>query len=129
MSRIPQNRYPWVDFIKQHQPQPPAAPADLEARLMQAVETEMRVAKPRPIPLRPRRISFWAIPSAIAASLLVAFTGYRTFIVASSPSDEELTNLSAFMESSWDGTMESSSSNSDLALASDWLLGNEESWE
>jgi hypothetical protein len=98
-----------VTFLRQHRPQIPGAAPGLEDQIMQAVATPSRRSAPRT--QRPSQSwwrTSWAMPTAMAASVLVSWVGYRLSIPAQ-PSAAELAQLESFMESGWDGTVDTNS--------------------
>jgi hypothetical protein len=98
-----------IAFLRQHQPSVPAAPIVLEDQIMQAIA----LPRQRVAPQQPTRWEHlwtqwrrsWAVPSAVAASVLMAWGGYRLTLPAQ-PSAAELAQLQTFMESSWDGAVD-----------------------
>jgi hypothetical protein len=101
MTQLPPDDQALKQFLQQHRSPVPAASPDLEAQIMQAVE-QTPVAKSQPHAHKPRRL--WVVPSAIAASLLVAF-GSSHWIKVHQPTAADLENLAAFLETSWNGTL------------------------
>lgn len=100
-----------VMFLQEHRPSPPLAPFDAEERLLQALDRlptpnhpdraiEPAVAEVIELPVRPRW-QFWAIPGAIAASVLLAWGGYR--VSAPQIAERRATELEEFLVRSWDG--------------------------
>jgi hypothetical protein len=51
----------------------------------------------------------WLVPSALAASLCIAWAGYQ-WIIPPRPSLAELTKLESFLEANWQGVVEEESS-------------------
>lgn len=99
-----------VDFLKQHNPQPPATPPELEDQILAALSTSsppqsLQTARSS----RPRYSRLW-IPSAIAASLIAGLIGYRTLVPPRS-STPELVTLEAFIEDNWGSAVNDNSEN------------------
>ncbi|WP_421659285.1 hypothetical protein [Leptothermofonsia sp. ETS-13] len=89
-----------INFLQQHRPQPPAAPPDLEERILHAIEHSGH----RQVQRRRWYRSPW-LPTAIAASLIAGLLGgYRT-IVPSRPSPAQLEALEAFIETTWEASV------------------------
>ena len=103
MSQFPQDREDrgdrvapddrLVNFLHQHCPPVPPAAADLEDRVMQAVESL------HPQPTRPK---LWLVPGTLAASLLIAVAGYR-LLTPATVNSVQLSHLEAFLENNWNG--------------------------
>jgi hypothetical protein len=83
-----------VDFLKQHQPSPPPADPQLEARLF----AEIRATEAIEGIQRRRRWSWLGAAAAIAVPL--AGMVYRS-LVTPQPSAAELAQIAEFVESSW----------------------------
>ena len=120
MNQFPNDDHKLIDFLKQHRPQMPPADAALEERLFAAIAAENPqenlVQFRRSQPRSPRNL-VWFVPPALAAGLLASVVGYRT-LVPTKPSAAELANLQAFMESNWQGTV-SSNTTDDVPLFND----------
>jgi hypothetical protein len=112
MTQLPPDDKQWKEFLQQYRPAPPPTPDGFEERLMKAVDQS-------PHPLLSRRL--WALPPALVAGLLMAWSGYRTLVPISEPSNSA--NVETFLEDNWNGvvgeTLVSSQSNS---TQTDWLL-------
>jgi hypothetical protein len=102
MTQLPPDDQALKQFLQQHRPPVPAASPELEEQIMQAVQDP--AIKVQAQVRKPRRL--WIVPSAIAASLLVAFGSYRWAKVYQPTTDVE--NLAAFLENSWNGTLSNS---------------------
>lgn len=109
MTQLPPDDHQWKEFLRQHRPVPPPAAPELEDRLMQAIEKS---------PINRR---LWAVPPALAAGLLMAWSGYRTLIPL--PPSSNPASLEAFLETNWNSvvgdTLPSSHSNS---TPDDWMV-------
>jgi hypothetical protein len=121
-----------VNFLKQHRPNIPEAAPDLEKKILAAIERNeagerklnylgdpqfTRSSK------RSRIVGFrkWVFPSAIAAGLLVFWSGYRAFETAQLP-DNETAKLEAFLVTNWEGVLhDSSEKNMTDRSQTDWL--------
>lgn len=90
----PSDDKPWQEFLRQHRPPPPPPAADVEERLMNAIEKAQ-------LPVLDRRL--WAVPPAIAAGLLMAWSGYRALIPLPEPASAA--SLETFLEDNWNGVM------------------------
>jgi hypothetical protein len=112
MTQLPPDDRQWQEFLRQNRPTPPPSTADLEERVMKAVEAEQQ-------PALNRRV--WAVPPAIAAGLLMAWSGYRTLLPLPSPSNSA--SLEAFLENNWQGVVgETSVSSQSNSVPADWML-------
>lgn len=109
MNPFPEDDRLLVEFLKRHRPVPPPAGADLEAQILNSIESNV---SPEGFQ-RSRRTSFgishqrkvWLIPSAIAAGVIATVVGYRTLVPAPQPSPAETAELEAFIENSWSNTV------------------------
>lgn len=99
------------DFLRQHRSVVPPAPNDLEDRLLAQVEALPHRHPGRFQPPLGRRA--WVVPSALAASLIAGFVGYRA-VQLRQPSPTEIASLETFIETNWQNTVNDSSEN-------DWL--------
>lgn len=109
MNKLPNNDQKLVEFLRQNRPEVPPANQDLAAEIMAMVAATPlaeSVPKSRVIPLR--WLSFWLMPPAIAAGLLMAWGTSRLFIPTSPPA-AELASLEVFIEKTWDGIFEQDS--------------------
>ena len=108
-----------IAFLKQYRPLPPSLATNLEDKLIQKIQQEPRLSN-RKFPWL-----FWAIPSAIAASLLLVWGGSRW----GQTSPQIAVNsheIEGFIVETWEGSMEENSLNSSHAtLLSDLLLMND----
>jgi hypothetical protein len=115
-----------VDFLKQYRPNIPEAAPDLEQRLLAALEKDEvdRPESPLNLPEKRSRISSiakWAFPPAIAASLLVFWSGYR-LLIPTPVHPDEVAHLEAFLLNNWDGVL--NEDNGEIAgdrSQTDWL--------
>ncbi len=110
-----------VNFLKQHRPNIPEAAPDLEQKILAAIEinqasvsyethhtkTQLSASAKSDNRLKISSVSKWALSSAIAASLLVFWSGYRPFETAQLP-DEETAQLEAFLVTNWEGVLQDS---------------------
>lgn len=110
-----------VNFLKQHRPSLPEAAPDLELKILAAIESNQAsivneihrdktrlTASPKSNDrLKISSVSKWALSSAIAAGLLVFWSGYRSFETAQLP-DEETAKLEAFLVTNWEGVLHDS---------------------
>lgn len=116
----PNDDHELVDFLKQYRPSLPPADSALEERLFDAIdamppqETLLPFSRSQP---RSRRSPVWLLPPTLAAGLLASVVAYRTLVPAK-PSAAELANLQAFIESNWQGTV-SSNTTDDALLFND----------
>ncbi|HLO49427.1 MAG TPA: hypothetical protein VK211_13515 [Kamptonema sp.] len=110
-----------INFLKQNRPTLPEEQPDLEHNIMAAIEQERlagwsqdrgkisnsfilsRFAKNKTNINK----QLWIFPSAIAASLLVAWSGYHTLNPAKLSSTEEA-HLEAFLVNNWEGSVDNS---------------------
>ena len=112
MTRLPPDDKAWQEFLRQHRPEPPAAPADLEEQLMKAVE------KSQPPELNQQ---IWAVPPAIVAGLLMLWSGYRALVFFPEPANSA--NLEIFLENNWNGVVgETSVRTHNNTTEVDWVL-------
>ncbi|NJK69136.1 MAG: hypothetical protein HC941_23785 [Microcoleus sp. SU_5_3] len=103
-----------VNFLKQYRPDIPEAAPDLEQKLLAALEGDevdraqiSRAESPLNLPEKRSgilSIPKWAFSPAIAASLLVFWSGYRLLVPAPTHPDE-LAHLEAFLIDNWDGVL------------------------
>ena len=110
-----------VNFLKQHRPSIPEAAPDLELKILAAIEsnqaslvnethrekTRITTSPKSNDRLKISSVSKWAVSSAIAAGLLVLWSGYRPFETAQLP-DEETAKLEAFLVTNWEGVLHDS---------------------
>ncbi|MEG4582949.1 hypothetical protein QUA71_25535 [Microcoleus sp. MON1_C5] len=124
-----------VNFLKQHRPSLPEAAPDLELKILAAIENNQAslvnethrektrvTASPKSNDrLKISSVSKWAVSSAIAAGLLVLWSGYRPFETAQLP-DKETAQLEAFLVTNWEGVLhDSSEKNMTDRSQTDWL--------
>ena len=124
-----------VNFLKQHRPNIPEAAPDLELKILAAIESnhaslvnESHREKTRVTGspksndrLKISSVSKWAVSSAITASLLVFWSGYRPFQTAQLP-DKETAQLEAFLVTNWEGVLHDSPQESMTDRSqTDWL--------
>lgn len=109
MTKHPQNDHNLIAFIRQHRPEPPPPAPDLEQCLLQRIERPetpiARLASPQP---RPRRM--WATTGAIAASVLLAWSGYHALEISQRRAQEE--QLATFLFENWQEVIERDASSS-----------------
>ncbi|MBD1838092.1 hypothetical protein [Coleofasciculus sp. FACHB-501] len=117
MTQFPDDDKPLVEFLRQHRGHiPPSAP-DLESQIMQAVAS----APPQP----QWRRQIWILPSALVASLLVTWAGYRVLVPnTASTASTNTAELEAFLATNWDSVVagETPASSSSQDAEADWLL-------
>ena len=121
-----------VNFLKQHRPNLPEAAPDFEQKLLAAIDRNEAGARKLNYlgesqftlsSKRSRTIGFrkWVFHSAIAAGLLVFWSGYRAFETAQLP-DNETAKLEAFLVTNWEGVLhDSSEKNMTERSQTDWL--------
>ncbi|MEG4915476.1 hypothetical protein [Microcoleus sp. B7-D4] len=124
-----------VNFLKQHRPKIPEAAPDLEQKILAAIESNQASVvnethrEKTPVTTSPKSndrlkvssVSKWAVSSAIAAGLLVLWSGYRPFETAQLP-DEETAKLEAFLVTNWEGVLhDSPQENMTDRPQTDWL--------
>lgn len=121
-----------VNFLKQYRPNVPEAAPDFEQELLAAIDRNdaaarefnylgdpqfTRSSKRSGIVCFPK----WAFPSAIAAGLLVFWSGYRVLVPAQFHADEAA-NLEAFLVNNWEGVLNDSPGENSLDRPqTDWL--------
>ncbi len=101
-AMAPGDTAPLVQFLRQHHPPIPAAAVDFEARLMAALESpalahQAAVNQPRS-PVISRLRHRWALPTAVAASLIASLVGYCTL---QSLTQDDPSSVEAFVENIW----------------------------
>ena len=102
----------WQEFLRKYRPTPPPAVADLENRLMNTIQKSQQ-------PVLGRRL--WAVPPAIAAGLLMAWSGYRLLIPV--PDVSNSASLEAFMQDNWNEVIGEKPANSqNSSTQADWTL-------
>ncbi len=112
MTQLPPDDKQWQEFLRQHRPTPPPAAVDLENQVMHAID---RTPQQPPINWR-----VWAIPSAIAAGLLMTLSGYRLLMPLPEPSNAA--RLEAFLENNWNEVVEDAPASSPTNTAqADWV--------
>lgn len=98
MNKNPEDDEQLVKFLRQHTGTVPSVAPDLEEQIITAISSA------------PQRSSWkqlrWILPPAMAAGLLLAWTGYRVPMPIS-PSPTEVASLEAFLESNWDSVLNS----------------------
>ncbi|MBD1810684.1 hypothetical protein NDA07_14130 [Microcoleus vaginatus DQ-U2] len=124
-----------VNFLKQHRPSLPESAPDLELKILAAIEsnqaslvnethrekTRVTTSPKSNDRLKISSVSKWAVSSAIAAGLLVFWSGYRQFETAQLP-DEETAKLEAFLVTNWEGVLhDSPQENMTDRSQTDWL--------
>lgn len=124
-----------VNFLKQHRPNIPESSPDLELKILAAIESnqaslvnEIHQEKTRVTAspqsndrLKILSVSKWAVSSAVAAGLLVFWSGYRPFETAQLP-DKETAQLEAFLVTNWEGILPDSPQESMADRSqTDWL--------
>ena len=114
MTQFPNDDQKLVAFMRQNRPVPPPAADNLEAQLMELVERQ-------PISSRRQHTPFiWAVPSAIAAGLLLTWGSYR--LLNPSP-NFNAAELETFLVNNWNGAIsETSLASQTDTTETDWLL-------
>ncbi|MBW4695375.1 MAG: hypothetical protein KME27_26805 [Lyngbya sp. HA4199-MV5] len=119
MSQIPHDDQELVAFLKQHRPQAPPPDPALESRLFDAIDAlppqEKLVPFRRSQPRARRSSLVWLVPPTLAAGLVASIISYQAMVPAK-PNATELANLQAFVESNWQGTVNSSSTDEELPV-------------
>jgi len=121
-----------VNFLKQYRPNVPEAAPDFEQELLAAIDRNdaaarefnylgdpqfTRSSKRSGIVCFPK----WAFPSAIAAGLLVFWSGYRVLVPAHFHADEAA-HLEEFLVNNWEGVLNDSPGENSLdRTQTDWL--------
>lgn len=121
-----------VNFLKQYRPNVPEAAPDFEQELLAAIDRNdaaarefnylgeppfTRYSKTSKILCFPK----WAFPSAIAAGLLVFWSGYPVLVPAQFHADEAA-HLEAFLVNNWEGVLNDSRGENSLDYPqTDWL--------
>ncbi len=103
-----------IDFLKQYRPNLPEAAPDCEQRVLAAIDrndtarelSHLGNSRFTDSSKRSKIVGFpkWAFPSAIAASLLVFWSGYRVLVTAQFHADEAA-HLEAFLVNNWEGAL------------------------
>ena len=121
-----------VNFLKQYRPNVPEATPDLEQELLAAIDRndaaarELNYLRDRPFTRSRKRSGIlgfpkWAFPSAIAAGLLVFWSGYRVLVPAQFHADEAV-HLEEFLVNNWEGVLNDSPAENSLDRPqTDWL--------
>ncbi|MEG4283904.1 hypothetical protein QUB68_12310 [Microcoleus sp. A006_D1] len=102
-----------VSFMKQYRPNLPEAAPDFEQKVLAAIdrndatnlnylENLRSIASTK----KSKTVGFpkWAVPTAIAASLLVFGSGYRVLVTAQHQKDEAA-HLEAFLVNNWEAVL------------------------
>ena len=121
-----------VNFLKQYRPNLPEAAPDFEQKLLAAIDRNdptarefnylrdpqfTRSSKRSGIVCFPK----WAFPSAIAAGLLVFWSGYPVLVPGKFHTDEAA-RLEAFLVNNWEGVLNDSPGENSLDRPqTDWL--------
>ncbi|MEG4323023.1 MULTISPECIES: hypothetical protein [unclassified Microcoleus] len=105
-----------VNFLKQNRPNVPDVSPEFEQRVLAAIDRndaidQKSLGDSRSIAFSKKSKTFglakWAVPSAIAASLLVLASGYRILTTAQIHADEAA-HLEAFLVNNWEGALNDS---------------------
>ncbi|MBD2744048.1 hypothetical protein [Coleofasciculus sp. FACHB-1120] len=114
MTQFPDDDKPLIEFLRQHRGHVPPSAPDLESHIMQAVASA---------PPQGRR-KMWLLPSAIVASLLVTWAGYRVLVPnTASTASTNTAELEAFLATNWDSVVgETPPSSNSQEAETDWLL-------
>ena len=115
MTHLPPDDRQWQEFLHKYRPTPPPPAADLEEQLMKSIN------KSQPPVLNQR---LWALPPALAAGLLMAWSGYRLLIPL--PDFSNSASLEAFLQDNWNNVVgeKPANSHSNTAQADLILLAN-----
>lgn len=128
MTQLPPDDKQWQEFLRKHRPTPPPAAANLENQLMNAICVNSKTGSQKGEQHFPNVTSrksvriwrLWAVPSVIAAGLLMALTSSRLFIL--SP-DSSNASLEAFLETNWNEVVgDTSTSSSSNSVQADLIL-------
>ena len=106
-----------VSFLKQYRPNSPEAAPDFEHKVLAAIDRNEAAARKRNYlgdsqftgsQKKSGIFGFgkWMFPSAIAAGLLVFWSGYRVLITAQKA--DEAAHLEAFLVNNWEGVLNDS---------------------
>jgi len=120
-----------IDFLKQYRPNVPEAAPDCEQRVLAAIDrndtgrelSHLGNSRFTDSSKRSKIVGFpkWAFPSAIAASLLVFWSGYRVLVTAQFHADEAA-HLEAFLVNNREGVLNDSHTENWLDRPqTDWL--------
>jgi hypothetical protein len=121
-----------VNFLKQYRPNVPEAAPDFEQELLAAIDRNDAAAREfnylgePPFTRSSKRSGIvcfpkWAFPSAIAAGLLVFWSGYRVLVPAHFHADEAA-HLEEFLVNNWEGVLNDSPGENSLdRTQTDWL--------
>ena len=121
-----------VNFLKQYRPNVPEAAPDFEQELLAAIDRNDAAAielnsRGEPQFTRSSKrsgiVGFpkWALPSAIAAGMLVFWSGYRVLVPAQFHADEAA-HLEVFLVNNWEGVLNDSPGETSLDRPqTDWL--------
>jgi hypothetical protein len=106
-----------VSFLKQYRPNSPEAAPDFEHKVLAAIDRNEAAARKLNYLGEPQFIGShkksgivgfgkWMLPSAIAAGLLVFWSGYRVLVTAQKA--DEAAHLEAFLVNNWEGVLNDS---------------------
>lgn len=106
-----------VGFLKQYRPNSPEAAPDFEQKLLAAIDRNEAAARKRNYlgdsqftgsHKKSGIFGFpkWVFPSAIAAGLLVFWSGYRVLVTPQKA--DEAAHLEAFLVNNWEGVLNDS---------------------
>ena len=121
-----------VNFLKQYRPNFPEAAPDFEQELLAAIDRNDAAARELNYRGEPQFtksskrsgiVGFpkWAFPSAIAAGLLVFWSGYRVLVPAHFHANEAA-HLEEFLVNNWEGVLNDSPGENSLDRPqTDWL--------
>lgn len=112
MTPLPEDEKKWLEFLRKNRPTPPATANDLEEQLMTVIATSDQQVKTR---------KMWLVPSAIAASLLMTWSGY--FFLNISQNSPNYASLETFLENNWNEVVGEVPANSQShGSQADWML-------
>ncbi|MDX2098090.1 MAG: hypothetical protein SFW36_09970 [Leptolyngbyaceae cyanobacterium bins.59] len=112
MTQFPDDDLPLTAFLRQNRSTVPPAAIDFEDRLMATIAAPQPIQQPRS---QWRQQLRWAVPTTIAASLLIAIGSYQ-WMTPKTPTEADLAKLEAFMQNSWEGSVPNTSGTETLSL-------------
>ncbi|HBB34035.1 MAG TPA: hypothetical protein DDZ80_08965 [Cyanobacteria bacterium UBA8803] len=113
MTQLPPDDEQWQQFLRRNHPTPPPADNDLEDRLLdEIIKQEQALPAWR----------LWAVPPALAAGLLMAWSGYRTLLPLPELATSSVT-LETFLEHNWNSlTGETPENLQSNTIPEDWVI-------
>ncbi|MFB8792182.1 MAG: hypothetical protein U7123_25880 [Potamolinea sp.] len=111
MTQLPEDDQEWLEFLRQNRPTPPPTTDNFEEQLMTAIATSDQQVKTR---------KMWLVPSAIAAGLLMAWSGH--YFLNISQNSPNYASLETFLENNWNEVVGEVPANSQSnGSQGDWL--------